>query len=73
MKKLNFLRNLCERRGGEKTLSLVVGSGTARKRLGNGSRTNRNSLDSIVSRLCLVSLICVLMLTLGAGHAWGLQ
>ena len=35
------------------------------------TRLSLLALDSILSRLCLVSLICVLMLTLGVGNAWG--
>ncbi|MBR2165551.1 MAG: chitobiase/beta-hexosaminidase C-terminal domain-containing protein [Paludibacteraceae bacterium] len=36
-------------------------------------RQCRNSLESIVSRFSLVSLICVLMLTLGVGNVWGAE
>ena len=35
------------------------------------TRRERFGLKSIVSRFSLVSLICVLMLTLGVGNAWG--
>ena len=35
------------------------------------TRKGRYTLDSIVSRLCLVSLLCVLMLTVGVGNVWG--
>lgn len=34
---------------------------------------SRVSLDSIVSRFSLVSLICALMLTVGVGNAWGAE
>ena len=37
------------------------------------TRKGRYSLDSILSRLCLVSLICVLMLTIGFGNAWAIE
>lgn len=46
----------------KKSLSLGNGSGMTREWFGN---------DSIVSRFSLASLICVLMLTLGVGNAWG--
>ena len=39
--------------------------------LKRGLAQSRNSLDSTLSRFCLVSLICTLMLTLGVGNAWG--
>lgn len=35
------------------------------------SRKGRHSLDPILSRLCLASLICLCMLTIGSGNAWG--
>ncbi len=35
------------------------------------SRKGRHSLDSILSRFCLVSLICLCMLTIGSGNVWG--
>ena len=54
----------------KKSLSLENGSRMTRKRTGNGSMKSRKSLDSILSQLCLVSLICVLMLTIGAGNVW---
>ena len=34
-------------------------------------RKGRHSLDPILSRLCLASLICLCMLTVGVGNAWG--
>ena len=35
------------------------------------SRKGRYSLDPILSRLCLASLICLCMLTIGSGNVWG--
>ena len=35
------------------------------------SRKSRHALESIVSRFSLVSLICLCMLTIGIGNAWG--
>lgn len=35
------------------------------------SRKGRYSLDPILSRLCLASLICLCMLTIGVGQMWG--
>ena len=32
------------------------------------SRKGRHSLDPILSRLCLASLICLCMLTIGSGY-----
>ena len=46
----------------KKSLSLGNGSGMTRKWFGN---------DSGMNRFSLASLICVLMLTLGVGNAWG--
>ncbi len=46
----------------KKSLSFGNGSGMTRKWFGN---------DSGMTRFSLVSLICVLMLTLGVGNAWG--
>lgn len=37
------------------------------------SRKGRYSLDPILSRLCLASLICLCMLTLSVGNAWGVE
>lgn len=37
------------------------------------TRKSRNSLDSIVTRFSLVSLICLCMLTLGVGNVWGAE
>ena len=34
-------------------------------------RNGRHAIESIVSRLCLASLICLCMLTVGVGNAWG--
>lgn len=42
-----------------------------RERTDKGSIQSRLNLDSILSRLCLVSLICVSMLTFGVGNVWG--
>lgn len=52
-------------------LSLENGSGMTRQWLGIASAKSRNSLDSIVSRFSLASLICLCILTLGVGNAWG--
>ena len=46
----------------KKSLSLGNGSGMTRKWFGN---------DSGMTRLCLASLICLCMLTVGVGNAWG--
>lgn len=46
----------------KKSLSLGNGSGMTRKWFGN---------DSGMTRLCLASLICLFMLTVGVGNAWG--
>lgn len=35
------------------------------------TRKSRHGLDSVVSRFSLGSLICILMLTIGIGNAWG--
>ena len=35
------------------------------------SRQSRDDHDSILSRFCLASLICILILTLGVSNAWG--
>lgn len=35
------------------------------------NRKSRHAIESIVSRLCLASLICLCMLTIGVGTAWG--
>ena len=48
----------------KKSLSLGNGSGMTRKRLGN---------DSGMTRFSLVSLICLCMLTIGIGNAWGAE
>ena len=37
------------------------------------TRKSRHALESVVSRLSLGSLICILMLTLGIGNAWGAE
>ena len=55
----------------KKSLSIENGSGMTRKWLGNASAKSRKSIGSNLSRLCLASLICVLMLTFGVGNAWG--
>lgn len=34
-------------------------------------RKGRHAIESIVSRLCLASLICLCMLTVGVGQMWG--
>lgn len=46
----------------KKSLSLGNGSGMTRKRLGN---------ESGMTQFSLVSLICLCMLTIGVGNAWG--
>ena len=46
----------------KKSLSLGNGSGMTRKWFGN---------DSGMTRLCLASLICLCMLTIGVGNVWG--
>ncbi len=46
----------------KKSLSLGNGSGMTRKRLG---------IDSGMTRFSLTSLICLCMLTIGSGNAWG--
>ena len=51
--------------------TLVNGSMFDRCSLVVDSLRSRFSLDSILSRLCLASLICLCMLTLGGGNAWG--
>lgn len=43
----------------------------ARERLGSNSVMTRERLGSVVSRFSLASLICLCMLTLGVGNAWG--
>lgn len=48
----------------KKSLSLGNGSGMTRKWFGN---------DSGMTRLCLASLICLCMLTVGVGNAWGTE
>lgn len=53
----NFINYLSK-----KSLSLGNGSGMTRKWFGNGSG---------MTRFSLASLICVLMLTIGVGNAWG--
>ena len=35
------------------------------------NRKSRHAIESIVSRLCLAILICLCMLTVGVGNAWG--
>lgn len=57
----------------KKSLSLGNGSGMTRKWFGNGSGMTRKRLgiDSGMTRLCLASLICLCMLTVGSGNAWG--
>ena len=35
------------------------------------NRKSRHAIESIVSRLCLASLICLCMLTVGVGNVWG--
>lgn len=37
------------------------------------TRKSRHSLESIVSRFSLVSLICLCMLTVGIGNVWGAE
>lgn len=44
-----------------------------RKKSYEQTRKSRHTLESVVSRLSLGSLICILMLTLGVGYAWGQQ
>ncbi len=47
------------------------GSGMTRKWFEIGSVYSRLSLGSNLSRFCLASLICLCMLTVGVGKAWG--
>ena len=37
------------------------------------NRKSRHAIESIVSRLCLAILICLCMLTVGVGNAWGTE
>ena len=62
----NFINYLSK-----KSLSLENGSRLVRDRFEIGSAKSRKSLGPNLSRFSLASLICVLMLTLGVGNAWG--
>ena len=55
----------------KKSSSLENGSGMTRKRFEIASTKSRKSLDSILSRFSLASLICLCMLTVGVGQMWG--
>ena len=44
-----------------------------RERLGSNSVMTRERLGSVVSRFSLASLICLCMLTIGVGNAWGAE
>lgn len=48
-------------------------SRTTRERLGSNSVMTRERLGSVVSRFSLASLICLCMLTVGVGNAWGVD
>ena len=50
---------------------MCVLSTMTREWFGNGSVYSRLILGSNLSRLCLASLICLCMLTVGVGNAWG--
>lgn len=55
----------------KKSLSLGNGSRLVRDRFEIGSAKSRKSIGSNLSRFCLASLICLCMLTVGVGNAWG--
>lgn len=66
----------CNHRAAEaqKTLNLSsLVQFISRKRFENESRMTRERLGSVVSRFSLASLICVFLLTLGIGNAWGVN
>ena len=50
---------------------MCVLSTMTREWFGNGSAKSRLILGSNLSRLCLASLICLCMLTVGVGNVWG--
>ena len=45
--------------------------GISRKWFENDSVMTRKRVGSVVSRFSLASLICLCMLTVGSGNAWG--
>ncbi|MBR3565932.1 MAG: choice-of-anchor D domain-containing protein [Paludibacteraceae bacterium] len=54
----------------KKSLSLENGSRMVREWFEIDSAKSRKSIGSNLSRLCLASLICLCMLTVGVGNAW---